>query len=195
MEPSHGTPSLPQWSGEQKTDFQKTKKADNDYVENRASFVEKEGPWKRRGTRGTASAMLEAQLPARTQLCLCLASIFLVFATLRAFGPEVGTALGSLATTQGYMRSLVPKAEPAPTQEEAATGPVEATAITPDVQFDNYTLILKGQRIFIQYDTAFCHSIAPYNKYLLPVQENSTLSGCQSPPCGLTSYRKRKLRA
>ncbi|KAJ2913369.1 hypothetical protein MD484_g7048, partial [Candolleomyces efflorescens] len=93
--------------------------------------------------------MLEAHLPARTQLCICLASILLVFATLRAFGPEVGTVLGSLTATHGYARSLVPKAEPAPTQDEAPAGPVEASAITPDVQFDNYTLILKGQRIFI----------------------------------------------
>ncbi|RXW18167.1 hypothetical protein EST38_g7685 [Candolleomyces aberdarensis] len=43
----------------------------------------------------------------------------------------------------------MPKAEPAPAQDEAITGRAEASAITPDVQFDNYTLFLKGQRVFI----------------------------------------------
>lgn len=189
MNPSHGALYR---SGEQKTNFQKTGNVDIDHVENHGAFVEKSEPCKRK-RRGTGPAMLanQAQLPARTQFCLCFASIFFVFATLWTFGPDVGTALGTLAASRAYVQSLVPKAEEISTQDD---GSVDAFDITPDVQFDNYTLFIKGQRVFIQYDTVPGHSIvARYNETLFnTVQENSTHSGCQSRRCGLTSFRRLK---
>ena len=76
----------------------------------------------------------------------CLASIALVLATTRV----AMTHPLSLTQLQNFvMRSSNSVAE-VPTSE-LTPGQLNTLSRTPDVQFDNYSLILKGQRIFLQY--------------------------------------------
>jgi hypothetical protein len=67
-----------------------------------------------------------------------------------------------------------------------------AESFTDQVQFDNYSLIIKGQRVFLQY--VVFHSISPCSHKTI-VQANSTLSDSLFLLCGLIFFRSSKPRA
>lgn len=93
---------------------------------------------KRRWTTGHLTMGEAAHLPAPGRLTLLLTSVLLVFATVFAFQ---GTSSAFITLNHGNTRS--------PIQRETvlARDPIEG--VSPDVQYDNYTLILKGQRVFL----------------------------------------------
>lgn len=76
----------------------------------------------------------------------CLASIALVLVTTRA----AMTHPLSLMQLQNFVMRSSSSAMEVPTSE-LTPNQLNAFSRAPDVQFDNYSLILKGQRIFLQY--------------------------------------------
>lgn len=76
----------------------------------------------------------------------CLVSAALVLATT-----QLSTSHPlSLRQLQGYvLRSSVPKSAVETTPLEPAPRQLNSLSRTPDVQFDSFSLILKGQRIFL----------------------------------------------
>jgi hypothetical protein len=68
-----------------------------------------------------------------------------------------------------------------------------------DVTYDNYSLILKGKRVFLQYVQSI-RSLCPFGPVMLTsrlsflVQESSIRSVCQCPTYGPISWKKRVQR-
>ena len=117
----HAAPTF-SWSGEQHTPS-KNHPADRLSNTDEVAKRRKDGFWERRDEEDVT--MKEKSHSSR--LLLLFISLALVLGTVWAL-PEV------------VRRAPV---------DEGPRGPWEG--VSPDVQYDNYTLILKGQRVFLQY--------------------------------------------
>jgi hypothetical protein len=128
--------AAPGWSGEQYTPSKKTAADRFTWDADGIEESTKGGEWKARRSRRTDEETVEMTEPtSSSRLLLLFFSLCLVLGTVWALPDAL------------YAPSSSP-ARRAPVADDEPRGPWEG--VSPDVQYDTYTLILKGQRVFLQ---------------------------------------------
>lgn len=165
--------TAPGWSGEQQTPSKKTMADRSAAACNTGGVVKatKDGEWGPR--RRDEESVDMAETPSSSRLFLLFLSLFLVLGTVWAL-PD------ALYASDGVTRR-------AQLADDEPRGPWEG--VSPDVQYDNYTLILKGQRVFLQY-VAILNICDPFAQRFGIAQESSTRSASLFLRYGLISCKR-----
>lgn len=101
----------------------------------------------------------------------------------------------SFSQLQGFVaRSSLFDRVPEASSVEHASAHLNIRARTPDVQFDNYSLILKGQRIFLQYVLCQIFSFIRFVDVKCIALESFIHSGCPFLISGPTFLKRSKLQ-
>jgi hypothetical protein len=118
----------------------------------------------------------------------CLVSAAFIFTTTQL----APTHPPSFSQLQGFVaRSSLFDRTP---EASSASSQLNIRARTTDVQFDNYSLILKGQRIFLQYVLHRIFSFTNFVDLKCIALESFTHSGCPFLICGPTFSKRSKLQ-
>jgi hypothetical protein len=148
--------------------------------------------WKSLMTGFDTPIMLDGHKRKRTSRWFvgltCLVSAAFIFTTTQL----APTHPLSFSQLQGFVaRSSLFDRTP---EASSASSQLNTRARTTDVQFDNYSLILKGQRIFLRYVFYQTLTFARFIDVKCIALESFTHSGCPYLICGPTSLKRSKLQ-